>query len=92
MTRKWVATLGEFPVPIEVIPMATSYVARQLVKARGRPVLRKDFVTDNGNAILDVHDLRITNPVGDGAALQPDSRGRHGGHICAAASRRNPVG
>jgi len=60
---KWVAVLGKFPVPVEVIPMATSYVARQFVKARGRPVLRKDYVTDNGNHILDIHDLNITNPV-----------------------------
>jgi ribose 5-phosphate isomerase A len=59
---KWVATLGEFPVPIEVIPMAKAYVGRQLMKARGQPVLRKDYVTDNGNVILDVHGLRITNP------------------------------
>jgi ribose 5-phosphate isomerase A len=59
---KWVAVLGRFPLPIEVIPMAQSYVARQLVRARGQPVLRKGFVTDNGNAILDVHNLSITNP------------------------------
>lgn len=59
---KWVAVLGHFPVPIEVIPMAQSYVARQLVHARGQPILRKGFVTDNGNAILDVHNLAITNP------------------------------
>ena len=59
---KWVATLGKFPLPIEVIPMARSYVARQLVKLRGQPVWRENFVTDNGNQILDVHNLQITNP------------------------------
>ena len=60
---KWVAVLGHFPLPIEVIPMAVPYVARQLVRARGQPILRKGFVTDNGNAILDVHNLSITNPL-----------------------------
>ena len=59
---KWVAVLGKFPLPIEVIPMAQSYVARQMVRARGQPILRKGFVTDNGNVILDVHNLAITNP------------------------------
>lgn len=59
---KWVAVLGKFPLPIEVIPMAQSYVARQIVRARGQPILRKGFVTDNGNAILDVHNLSIANP------------------------------
>lgn len=60
---KWVATLGNFPLPIEIVPMAQSYVARQMVRARGQPIIRKGFVTDNGNAILDVHDLHITNPI-----------------------------
>ena len=60
---KWVAALGKFPLPIEVIPMAQSYVARQLVRLRGQPILRKGFVTDNGNCILDVHNLSITNPL-----------------------------
>lgn len=60
---KWVATLGRFPLPVEVVPMAQSYVARQMVRARGQPILRKGFVTDNGNAILDVHNLAITHPL-----------------------------
>src|SRR5688572_27324515 len=60
---KLVPTLGKFPVPIEVIPMAQSYVARQMVKAGGQPIWREGFVTDNGNHILDVHDLRIANPI-----------------------------
>jgi len=56
---KLVDVLGGFPLPIEVIPMARSYVARELVKLGGRPVLRDKFVTDNGNVILDVHGLKI---------------------------------
>lgn len=59
---KWVATLGRFPLPIEIIPMAQAFVAHQLVRSRGQPVLRANFTTDNGNLILDVHGLTITNP------------------------------
>ena len=59
---KLVGMLGSFPLPIEVIPMAQSYVARQMIKARGQPIWRDDFVTDNGNHILDVHNLSIVNP------------------------------
>lgn len=61
---KKVACLGRFPLPIEVIPMARAQVARQLAALGGRPVLREGFTTDNGNLILDVHDLQITDPVG----------------------------
>lgn len=61
---KLVNLLGEFPLPVEVIPMARSYVARQLTGLGGRPEWRKDFVTDNGNVILDVHNLDLTDPVG----------------------------
>ncbi len=60
---KQVGMLGAFPLPIEVIPMAQSFVARKLVKARGQPIWRENFVTDNGNHILDVHNLQITNPL-----------------------------
>jgi len=60
---KVVDVLGHFPLPVEVIPMARSYVARQLVKAGGQPTLRDGFVTDNGNQILDVRGLRIVDPV-----------------------------
>jgi len=60
---KLVDTLGRFPLPLEVIPMARSYVARQLVKLGGAPALREKFTTDNGNVILDVHNLKILNPV-----------------------------
>ncbi len=59
---KLVDYLGKFPLPIEVIPMARSFVARQLVKLGGAPVLREGFTTDNGNIILDVHDLEIMEP------------------------------
>lgn len=59
---KLVGLLGSFPVPIEVLPMAQSFVARQLMKLRSQPVWREDFVTDNGNHILDVHNLSLTNP------------------------------
>jgi ribose 5-phosphate isomerase A len=59
---KLVDVLGKFPLPVEVIPMARSYVARQLVALGGQPVWRPGVVTDNGNAILDVHHLRIIDP------------------------------
>ena len=60
---KLVDVLGKFPLPIEVIPMARSSVARQLVALGGQPRLRENFVTDNGNIIFDVHGLQIMNPV-----------------------------
>lgn len=59
---KVVDVLGRFPLPVEVIPMARSYVARQLIKLGGQPVWREGVVTDNGNQILDVHGLRILDP------------------------------
>jgi ribose 5-phosphate isomerase A len=59
---KRVDVLGKFPLPVEVIPMARSYVARELVKLGGNPEWRQNFVTDNGNVILDVHGLSILNP------------------------------
>jgi ribose 5-phosphate isomerase A len=60
---KLVARLGAFPLPVEVIPMARSFVARELVKLGGAPEWRAGFTTDNGNLILDVHNLAIDNPV-----------------------------
>jgi len=57
---KYVETLGEFPLPIEVLPMSRSYVARELVKLGGDPVYRHGFVTDNGNVILDLHNMEIS--------------------------------
>ena len=59
---KLVEVLGKFPLPVEVIPMARSFVARQLVKLGGQPVWREGVVTDNGNPILDVHNLRLDDP------------------------------
>ncbi len=59
---KQVGMLGKFPLPVEVIPMAQSYVARELVKLGGQPILREGFVTDNHNIILDVHNLSIDKP------------------------------
>lgn len=61
---KRVDVLGRFPLPVEVIPMARSYVARRLAALGGQPKWRAGVVTDNGNVILDVHGLRITDPVG----------------------------
>ncbi len=60
---KMVPTLGSFPLPIEVIPMAQSYVARQIAKLGGQPKLREGFTTDNGNIIIDVHNMKIENPL-----------------------------
>jgi ribose 5-phosphate isomerase A len=60
---KLVGMLGTFPLPIEVIPMAQAFVARQMVKLRAQPIWREGFVTDNGNHILDVHELNISNPL-----------------------------
>ena len=60
---KLVPVLGKFPLPVEVVPMARAYVARQMVKLGGRPELRENFTTDNGNIVLDVRGLSILNPV-----------------------------
>lgn len=60
---KVVDTLGKFPLPIEVIPMARSYVARELFKLGGKPIYREGVITDNGNVILDIHDLIISNAI-----------------------------
>ncbi|RKF12816.1 ribose-5-phosphate isomerase RpiA [Alginatibacterium sediminis] len=65
---KQVDVMGRFPLPVEVIPMARSYVARELVKLGGDPVYREGVVTDNGNVILDVHNMKIT----DAVALERD--------------------
>jgi ribose 5-phosphate isomerase A len=61
---KRVQTMGKFPLPVEVIPMASAYVSRELAKLGGKPTLRQGLITDNGNLILDVHGLAITDPVG----------------------------
>jgi ribose 5-phosphate isomerase A len=65
---KYVPTLGKFPLPVEVLPMAKSHVARELVKLGGQPQLR-DFTTDNGNVIIDVHGLTISDPVATEAQI-----------------------
>jgi len=60
---KLVGMLGAFPLPIEVLPMAQELVARRMLKMRGQPIWREGFITDNGNHILDIHDLQIPNPL-----------------------------
>jgi len=60
---KLVGMLGKFPLPIEVLPMAQELVARRMLKMRGQPIWREGFITDNGNHILDVHNLQIANPI-----------------------------
>jgi len=60
---KYVKTLGNFPLPVEVIKMSQSMVALEIIKLGGRPVYRNDFITDNGNIILDVHGLEIQEPI-----------------------------
>ena len=60
---KLVKRLGIFPLPIEVIPMARSFVSREIIKYHGKPVYRENFVTDNGNEIIDIHNLDILDPI-----------------------------
>lgn len=60
---KLVGMLGNFPLPIEVVPMAQQVVSRSMLKMRGQPIWRENFVTDNGNHILDIHNLPISNPL-----------------------------
>ena len=66
---KKVAVLGQFPLPVEVIPMARSFVAREIVKLGGDPVYREGFITDNGNIILDIHNMQIAQPVAMEASI-----------------------
>ena len=81
---KQVDLLGRFPVPIEVIPMARSLVARQLVQLGGQPVWREGVVTDNGNWILDVHNWQLTDPV----AMERDVNQIPGVVTCGLFARR----
>jgi ribose 5-phosphate isomerase A len=60
---KLVGMLGSFPLPIEVLPMAQELVSRRMLKMRGQAIWREGFITDNGNHILDIHDLQISNPL-----------------------------
>lgn len=81
---KQVETLGKFPLPVEVIPMARSYVARKLVALGGQPELRRGFTTDNGNLILDVRNLKILDPV----ALESEVNQIPGVVTCGLFARR----
>jgi ribose 5-phosphate isomerase A len=87
---KVVPVLGKFPLPVEVIPMARSYVAREIVRLGGRPVLREAngsvYMTDNGNPILDVHGLTITDPL----KLEADI-GLTAGVVCVGLFARRPA-
>lgn len=83
---KLVDRLGAFPLPVEVIPMARSYVARCLVRLGGRPVWRQGFVTDNGNDIVDVHGLMIA----DAAALEAEI-GQLAGVVTVGLFARRPA-
>lgn len=83
---KVVDVLGRFPIPVEVIPMARSYVARQLVRLGGQPVWREGVVTDNGNHILDVHGLRVLDP----PALEAEIDGI-AGVVCGGLFARRPA-
>lgn len=83
---KRVDLLGNFPLPVEVIPMARSYVARQLVRLGGQPVWREGVVTDNGNWILDLHNLRIIDPVSLERAI-----GEIAGVVCVGLFARRPA-
>jgi ribose 5-phosphate isomerase A len=83
---KRVDVLGRFPLPVEVIPMARSYVAREIVRRGGQPVWRDGIVTDNGNWILDVHNLHITDPVGLEADLNQIT-----GVVCVGLFAKRPA-
>ncbi|HET9843382.1 MAG TPA: ribose-5-phosphate isomerase RpiA [Gammaproteobacteria bacterium] len=83
---KLVKVLGTYPLPIEVIPMARSYVARELVKLGGDPVYRENFVTDNGNQILDVYNLNLTNPTHMEATINNIT-----GVVCCGLFARKPA-
>ena len=83
--------LGKFPLPVEVIPMARSYVARELVKLGGHPAWRMGFTTDNGNVILDVSDLAIRDPVALEDRINEHRRRRHRRPVRAPRRRRDPA-
>jgi len=83
---KKVATLGAFPLPVEVIPMARSFVARELVKLGGQPIWRDGVVTDNGNVILDVHGLLIDQALETEAAINHIT-----GVVCSGLFARRPA-
>ena len=88
---KLVDVLGKFPLPVEVIPMARSYVARQLVLLGGHPEWRMGFTTDNGNVILDVHGLSIVDPVALEAKVRAHRRRGHRRTVRRARRRCDPA-
>jgi ribose 5-phosphate isomerase A len=83
---KRVDVLGKFPLPIEVIPMARGFVAREIVKRGGNPIWRDGVITDNGNIILDVHGLRINEPVAMEADLNQIT-----GVVCVGLFAKRPA-
>src|SRR5699024_2143061 len=83
---KLVKVLGRFPLPVEVIPMARSYVARELLKLGGQPTLREGFISDNGNEILDVAGLSIVDPIQMEGAI-----GAIAGVVCVGLFARRPA-
>ena len=85
---KLVPVLGKFPLPVEVIPMARSYVGREIVKMGGQPQLRENFTTDNGNLILDCHGLDAARSAADRGRAQPDRRRGDQRHLRAPAGGR----
>ena len=87
---KLVGVLGNFPLPVEVIPMARGHVARELVRLGGQPQLREHFLTDNGNIILDVEDLTILNPAELEAQAKPHRRHGHQWPVRASRCGRDP--
>ncbi len=89
---KLVDVLGRFPLPVEVIPMARSLVARRIVELGGQPVLRENFKTDNGNIILDVHNLKIHEPGGAGRKTRPSRRRGHQRPVRAPPGGRAAAG
>jgi ribose 5-phosphate isomerase A len=85
-SSKRVDVLGKFPLPIEVIPMARAYVAGEIAKRRGRPVWRKNVVTDNGNHVIDVHEWKIADPVALEAELNQIT-----GIVCVGLFAKRPA-
>ncbi len=82
---KYVSKLGKFPLPVEVLPIARSYVAREIVKLGGMPIWREGFVTDNSNWILDIHNLDILEPI----ALERNLNNIEGVVACGLFAKRN---
>ena len=86
---KLVGMLGTFPLPVEVLPMAQGFVARKFLQLRAQPIWRENFVTDNGNHILDIHDLSISNPIEMENRLNQVPGILSRGYICATCCRHS---